>query len=87
LYAILWYHRCAFTNAAADAQPGSAEALAAKDFRTRQHELFTLLVAAAGYQNVPTLSLQLVQGRTRDQTLCAGPRSIVAMHQGSGCSS
>jgi AcrR family transcriptional regulator len=54
------FRGCAFVNAAAEALPGSAEALAAKDFRTWLHELFTLLVAAAGYQNVRTLSLQLV---------------------------
>jgi hypothetical protein len=50
---------CAFIYAA-EAHLGSAEALAAKDFRSWLHELFTLLVAAARYQNVPTLSLQLV---------------------------
>ena len=54
------FRGCAFINAAAEAQPGSAEALATKDFRTWLHELFTVLVAAAGCQNVPTLSLQLV---------------------------
>jgi AcrR family transcriptional regulator len=54
------FRGCAFMNAAAEAQPGSTEALATKDFRTWLHELFTLLVAAAGYHNVPTLSLQLV---------------------------
>ena len=54
------FRGCAFINAAAEAPPGSAEALATKDFRTWLHELFTLLVAAAGYHNVPTLSLQLV---------------------------
>jgi AcrR family transcriptional regulator len=54
------FRGCAFVNAAAEAQPGSAEALATKDFRSWLHELFTLLVAAAGYRNVPTLSLQLV---------------------------
>jgi AcrR family transcriptional regulator len=60
LFAEPGFRGCAFMNAAAEAQPGSAEALATKDFRTWLHELFTLLVAAAGYQNVPTLSLQLV---------------------------
>jgi AcrR family transcriptional regulator len=54
------FRGCAFVNAAAEALPGSAEALVTKDFRTWLHELFTLLVAAAGYQDVPTLSLQLV---------------------------
>ena len=54
------FRGCAFINAAAEAQPGSAEELATKDFRTWLHELFTVLVAAAGYQNVPMLSLQLV---------------------------
>ena len=54
------FRGCAFINAAVEAQPGSAEELATKDFRTWLHELFAVLVAAAGYQNVPTLSLQLV---------------------------
>jgi AcrR family transcriptional regulator len=54
------FRGCAFINAAAEAQPGSAEELATKDFRTWLHELFTVLVAAGGYQNVSTLSLQLV---------------------------
>jgi AcrR family transcriptional regulator len=54
------FRGCTFINAAAEAQPGSAEELATKDFRTWLHELFTVLVAAAGCQNVPTLSLQLV---------------------------
>jgi len=54
------FRGCAFMNAAAEAQPGSAEALATKDFRTWLHELFTRLVAAAEYQNVTSLSLQLV---------------------------
>ena len=60
LFAEPGFHGCAFINAAAEAQPGSAAELATKDFRTWLHELFTLLVAAAGYQNVPTLSLQLI---------------------------
>jgi AcrR family transcriptional regulator len=54
------FRGCAFINAAAEAPPGSAEALATKDFRSWLHELFTLLVAAGGYQNISTLSLQLV---------------------------
>jgi AcrR family transcriptional regulator len=54
------FRGCAFVNAAVEAQPGSAEAVATKDFRTWLHDLFTLLVAAAGYRNVPMLSLQLV---------------------------
>jgi AcrR family transcriptional regulator len=54
------FRGCAFINAAAEAPPGSTEALATKDFRTWLHELFTLLVAAAGFQDIPTLSRQLV---------------------------
>jgi AcrR family transcriptional regulator len=54
------FRGCAFLNAAAGAQRGSAEELATKDFRTWLHELFTVLVAAAGHRDVAALSLQLV---------------------------
>jgi AcrR family transcriptional regulator len=75
------FRGCAFINAAAEAQPGSAEALATKDFRTWLHELFTLLVAAAGYHDIPTLSLQLVllyDGSNIAAQLDANPRAAQA---------
>jgi AcrR family transcriptional regulator len=43
------FRGCAFLNAAAEAQPGSAEDLATKDFRTWLHELFGTLVEEGGY--------------------------------------
>ncbi len=52
------FRGCAFHNAAAEAQPGSAEDLATKDFRTWLHELFGVLVEEAGYP--PRVANQLV---------------------------
>src|ERR1700710_2299649 len=49
LFAEPGFRGCAFLNAAAEAQPGSAEELATKDFRTWLHELFGTHVTAAGY--------------------------------------
>jgi AcrR family transcriptional regulator len=60
LFAEPGFRGCAFINAAAEAQPGTAEDLATKDFRTWLHELFTVLVAAAEFPNVRGLSTQLV---------------------------
>jgi AcrR family transcriptional regulator len=60
LFAEPGFRGCAFINAAAEAPSGSAEDLATKDFRTWLHELFTLLVAAAGYEDVRSLAVQLV---------------------------
>jgi AcrR family transcriptional regulator len=58
LFAEPGFRGCTFINAAAEAQPGSAEQLANKDFRTWLHELFGALVAAAGYPD--RLAWQLV---------------------------
>lgn len=58
LFAEPGFRGCTFINAAAEAQPGSAEELATKDFRTWLHELFGDLVTAAGYPD--KLSAQLV---------------------------
>jgi AcrR family transcriptional regulator len=58
LFAEPGFRGCAFLNAAAEAQPGSAEELATKDFRTWLHELFGRQVAAAGYPD--KLAAQLV---------------------------
>ncbi len=54
------FRGCAFVNAAAEAPAGSAEELAAKDFRIWLHELFATLVAEAGYRDVGKLTAQLV---------------------------
>jgi AcrR family transcriptional regulator len=54
------FRGCAFINAVAEASPGSAEELAAKDFRIWLHELFADLVAAAGYRDAGQLTAQLV---------------------------
>jgi AcrR family transcriptional regulator len=54
------FRGCAFINAAAEAQAGSAEELATKDFRTWLHELFGALVAEAGYRDGEKLGAQLV---------------------------
>ena len=51
---------CAFINAAVGAPAGSAEELAAQDFRVWLHELFATLVAAAGYRDASQLTVQLV---------------------------
>ena len=45
------FRGCAFINAAAEAPAGSAEELAAKNFRTWLHELFAALVTAGGYRD------------------------------------
>src|ERR1700712_3905731 len=58
LFAEPGFNGCTFLNAAAEAQPGSAEELATKDFRTWLHDLFATLVAAAGYPD--KLAAQLV---------------------------
>jgi AcrR family transcriptional regulator len=60
LFAQPGFRGCAFINAAAEAPDGSAEALAAKDFRTWLHQLFAVLVAEAGYQDAGKLTAQLV---------------------------
>jgi AcrR family transcriptional regulator len=54
------FRGCAFINAAAEAPAGSAEELAAKDFRVWLHELFAGLVAEAGYRDAGKLTAQLV---------------------------
>ncbi|WP_426504521.1 TetR/AcrR family transcriptional regulator [Dactylosporangium sp. McL0621] len=54
------FRGCAFINAGAEAPPGSAEDLAAKDFRTWLHGLFEALVSDAGYSNPGLISTQLV---------------------------
>jgi AcrR family transcriptional regulator len=54
------FRGCAFINAAAEAPEGSAEQLAAKDFRSWLHELFAALVTEAGYRDAEELSVQLV---------------------------
>jgi AcrR family transcriptional regulator len=54
------FRGCAFINAVAEAPPGSAEELAAKDFRIWLHELFAGLVAEAGYRDAGQLTAQLV---------------------------
>ena len=58
LFAEPGFRGCTFINAAAEAQPGSVEELATKDFRTWLHELFGNLVAEAGYPD--KLAAQLV---------------------------
>jgi AcrR family transcriptional regulator len=60
LFAQPGFRGCAFINAAAEAPAGSAEALAAKDFRTWLHQLFAVLAAEAGYQDGGKLGAQLV---------------------------
>jgi AcrR family transcriptional regulator len=52
------FRGCAFHNAAAEAQPGSAEDQATKDFRVWLHELFGALVEEGGYPS--RLATQLV---------------------------
>lgn len=72
------FRGCAFLNAAAEAAPGSAEQIAVKDFRTWLHELFAVLVAAAGFTDVPRLSAQLVllyDGANIAAQLDANPRT------------
>jgi AcrR family transcriptional regulator len=54
------FRGCAFINAAAEAPAGSAEELAARDFRIWLHELFATLVAGAGYRDAAKLTVQLV---------------------------
>jgi AcrR family transcriptional regulator len=78
LFAEPGFRGCAFINAAAEAPPGSAEDLATKDFRTWLHELFTVLVAAAGYEDVRGLAVQLVllyDGSNIAAALDADPRA------------
>ncbi|MGX6600701.1 TetR/AcrR family transcriptional regulator [Micromonosporaceae bacterium Da 78-11] len=78
LFAAPGFNGCAFLNAAADAQPGSAEDVATKDFRTWLHELFAVLVAAAGFTAVARLSAQLVllyDGSNIAAQLDANPRA------------
>jgi AcrR family transcriptional regulator len=54
------FRGCAFINAAAEAPAGSAEELAAKNFRVWLHELFATLVTEAGYRDARKLTAQLV---------------------------
>lgn len=54
------FRGCAFLNAAAEAQPGSVEELATKDFRTWLHELFGAIVAAGDFRHPDRLAAQLV---------------------------
>ncbi|MCW2522209.1 MAG: TetR/AcrR family transcriptional regulator [Frankiales bacterium] len=58
LFAEPGFRGCTFINAAAEAQPGSAEEQATKDFRTWLHELFGTFVTEAGYPD--KLAAQLV---------------------------
>jgi AcrR family transcriptional regulator len=60
LFAQPGFRGCAFMNAAAEAPAGSAEELAAKDFRIWLHELFAALVAGGGYRDAAELTVQLV---------------------------
>jgi AcrR family transcriptional regulator len=53
------FRGCAFHNAAAEAQPGSVEDLATKDFRTWLHQLFGALVEDGGYRDPRRLATQL----------------------------
>jgi AcrR family transcriptional regulator len=54
------FRGCAFINAAAEAPAGSAEELAAKDFRRWLHELFAALVAEGGYRDADKVTAQLI---------------------------
>jgi AcrR family transcriptional regulator len=54
------FRGCAFTNAAAEAMPGSPEDLAAAKFRTWIHDLFQGLATSAGATDARTISDQLV---------------------------
>lgn len=54
------YQGCAFSKAAAEAEAGSVEAEGVATFRTWLHELFSGLVADAGYTDVPAVTQQLV---------------------------
>ncbi len=54
------FRGCAFVNAAAEAPAGSAEELAAQDFRLWLHELFATLLTEAGYREVGKLTVQLI---------------------------
>jgi hypothetical protein len=60
LFAQPGFRGCAFINAAAEAQPGSAEELATKDFRTWLHELFGTFVHTADFHAPEKLAAQLV---------------------------
>ncbi len=60
LFAQPGFRGCAFINAAAEAQPGSAEELATKDFRTWLHELFGALVRTADFHAPDKLAAQLI---------------------------
>jgi AcrR family transcriptional regulator len=78
LFAEPGFRGCAFLNAAAGAQSGSAADLATKDFRTWLHELFAVLVAAAGFRDVGKLATQLVllyDGSNIAAALDADPRA------------
>lgn len=54
------FRGCAFTNAAAEAQPGSAEDLAVAKFREWIHQLFGQLATAAGAVEPQELADQMV---------------------------
>ncbi len=55
------FHGCAFVNAAAESQPGSAALEVAAESRAWNRELFTGLACAAGAADPEQLSRQLVQ--------------------------
>jgi AcrR family transcriptional regulator len=54
------FRGCSFMNAVAEAQPGSAEVLAAGHFRAWVHELFAGLVDALDVENKVELGKQLI---------------------------
>jgi AcrR family transcriptional regulator len=60
LFAEPGFRGCAFINAAAGAQPGSAGEVATDDFRTWLHGLFATLVSEAGCRDAGKLTAQLV---------------------------
>jgi AcrR family transcriptional regulator len=82
LFAEPGFRGCTFINAAAEAQPGSAEELATKDFRTWLHDLFGSFVAAAGYPD--KLAAQLVMlydGANISAQLDHNPGVAAAAHE------
>jgi AcrR family transcriptional regulator len=60
LFAEPGFRGCAFINAAAEAEPGSAEDLATAHFRAWLHGLFAGLVSEAGCRDAGKLTAQLV---------------------------
>ncbi|MEU4237555.1 TetR/AcrR family transcriptional regulator [Actinoplanes sp. NPDC026619] len=84
LFAEPGFRGCAFLNAAAEAQPGSAEDLATKDFRTWLHALFGALVEEAGHRDPGRLTTQLVllyDGANIAAALDADPRAAEAARE------